>query len=80
MIRRLRTDPVSRRVALTVGFAAFVPAVALAQQDLDPEQISELMARSLELAQPGPEHERLAALAGPWDMTMTMWAQPGADP
>jgi hypothetical protein len=53
--------------------------VAAHAQEPDPEQMRELMERSMELGQPGPAHEHLATLAGNWDINMTMWSQPGAE-
>lgn len=38
------------------------------------------MAKMLELAQPGPEHEELAKTAGTWDMDYSMWMMPDAPP
>jgi len=38
------------------------------------------MARWAELAQPGPEHERLGALAGEWGVRTSYWTHPEADP
>ena len=32
------------------------------------------------LAQPGPEHQHLAKLAGTWDVKATMWMEPGKPP
>jgi hypothetical protein len=29
---------------------------------------------------PGPEHARLTAMAGTWDVEMTFWFQPGSPP
>jgi hypothetical protein len=61
--------------AAALGFAQ--PALA---QDLDPAELEALMTRSMELAEPGPEHERLAAMVGEWDVQLTMWAERGAEP
>ena len=30
--------------------------------------------------QPGPEHARLTAMAGTWDVDLTFWLQPGRPP
>ena len=43
---------------------------------IDPET----MARVMELAKPGPEHERLAALEGSWVASVKIWMEPGAEP
>jgi hypothetical protein len=39
-----------------------------------------MMAEYQMLAQPGPEHERLAAMEGTWTNQITMWLEPGAEP
>ncbi len=38
------------------------------------------MAEVMELAQPGEEHELLATLAGDWEMSYSMWMEPGGEP
>lgn len=50
------------------------------QQQPTAEQMAEMMRRHRELAQPGPEHERLAAMTGTWDVELKMWPAPGAEP
>ncbi|MBI4881988.1 MAG: DUF1579 domain-containing protein [Planctomycetes bacterium] len=37
------------------------------------------MAEVMELAQPGEEHELLATLAGEWEMSYSMWMEPGGE-
>ena len=39
-----------------------------------------MAAQQLALARPGPEHERLARLAGSWNQSVKMWLTPGAEP
>lgn len=63
---------------IVVSIAAFTPGVATAQQAPDKEAVEAMMAKSLELGQPGPEHVRFEQMVGTWDMQMTMWPQPGA--
>lgn len=46
---------------------------------LSPEQ-QQMMEAWQKAAEPGDEHRRLAALAGRWKMTVTMWHEPGKDP
>ncbi len=53
---------------VTAAMVVLVTAPAAAQDMPDSTQ----MARMMELAQPGPEHERLAALTGEWDVTLQM--------
>ena len=38
------------------------------------------MAAMMKAASPGPEHERLAKMAGDWTFTNTMWMAPGQPP
>jgi hypothetical protein len=49
-------------------------------QDISAEKQRELAARMMEVAKPGPEHEALSALQGEWDVRMTVWPAPGAEP
>lgn len=55
-------------------------AQATTRQTPSPEEIQRLMARSMELGKPGPEHERLARLAGTWSLEAKIWPSPGAEP
>lgn len=72
----------------TAGIGGVSPEMAPAgiesprsrQQQPTPEQMAEMMRRHRELAQPGPEHERLAAMTGTWDVELKMWPAPGAEP
>ena len=59
---------------------AFPAAAAPQHQEPSPEQGQEMMARMTELAQPGPEHERLARYAGSFDVLLRVWPEPGAEP
>jgi hypothetical protein len=54
--------------------AAALPLQAQ-EQDADAAQAAMLAA-----AAPGPVHAFLAAKAGNWNVTVTMWTQPGAEP
>ena len=56
-------------------FAALGPTPFPAQ---DPEVTTE--SQYLDLAKPGPEHERLAALVGEWDTEVLVKMMPGAKP
>ncbi len=56
-----------KRTTLLLAFALAAAPLA-AQEPPDSAQ----MARIMELARPGPEHDRLAAMAGDWDVTYRM--------
>lgn len=58
----------TRPLMLSAAVALVATAPLAAQEMPDSAQ----MARMMELAQPGPEHERLAALAGDWEATFQM--------
>jgi len=49
-------------------------------QDLPPGISEEMMAAWQKAASPGPEHERLAAMAGNWTFSGTFWMAPEAPP
>ncbi len=69
-----------RAVAWLLSAAAtIVPAGAALAQEPTPEELRELTRRHMEAAQPGPEHERLAAMSGTWEVELKMWPQPGAE-
>lgn len=59
--------------------ALVTPARVVSQQPDSAEQarVREAMMAAM---QPGPEHERLAELAGEWSMDIRMWPAPGAEP
>ncbi|HYY53537.1 MAG TPA: DUF1579 domain-containing protein [Myxococcales bacterium] len=40
----------------------------------------EMMQKYMQAATPGPEHQKLAKLAGTWKMDVTAWMTPGAPP
>jgi len=62
------------RVSLFLVFLALIPISAIAEGDMDPAVMQEVMA----LAQPGEEHELLAKTAGSWTMAIKMYMMPGA--
>ena len=41
---------------------------------------AEMMAKYMELAEPGPEHEFIAKMTGTWDLDGKMWVTPGSEP
>jgi len=60
--------------------AALVAAQEGAQAPpMSPEE-QKMMAAMEAAAKVGPEHQWLATCAGSWDVTVTMWMQPGAEP
>lgn len=63
-------------VSIMALFMAWSTVVADNNSAYDPAMQAEYM----KLAQPGPEHQMLAKLAGKWNMTVTLWPAPGADP
>ncbi|MBK7092868.1 MAG: DUF1579 domain-containing protein [bacterium] len=66
-------------VAIVVVMALTV-SVSAQQAAPSPDSLQKLMATYMELAQPGPEHQLLNDMAGKWNMELTMWPQPGAEP
>ena len=95
MIKQLETRnrPTLRAVAAAAAIAIVAVAAigaAAAQesttaretplQQRSPEEIQALALLHMESASPGPEHERLAAMEGTWDIEITMWAQRDAAP
>lgn len=73
MILSIETGLVALSALALAGLAA-------AQQAPSDEEIARMMEEHARAAGPGPEHERLAAMAGTWDMEVTMWPEPGAEP
>jgi hypothetical protein len=74
-----RTTRRAAAILLAIAWVAIPAGRALSQQPT-PEQRREWMAQHQQAAQPGPEHERLAGMAGSWDVELTMWPAPGAEP
>lgn len=68
-----------RTAAITVAALLGLAAGAAAQQ---PDEAERARVRDAMMAamQPGPEHARLAALAGDWTLEVRMWPAPGAEP
>lgn len=70
-----------RLAAASALLATLTSAPAARAQEPDEEARRRAMAqRALEAAQAGPEHERLAALAGDWNVTISTWTTPTAAP
>src|SRR5439155_6493988 len=82
------------KLVLLLTAATFAAPLAKAQDagidagtDADtkaPPQMSaaeqEMMQKYMQAATPGPEHQRLAKLAGKWKLQFTSWFAPGAPP
>jgi hypothetical protein len=49
------------------------------QRQMSPAE-QEMMQKYMQAATPGPEHQKLAKLAGKWKMDVTAWMTPGAPP
>jgi len=73
----------SRFSAVALLLAASI-APARAQEPAKPPQMSPeeqaAMEKYMKAAAPGPEHQKLAKLAGKWKMQLTSWFAPGAPP
>lgn len=50
-----------------------------AEQQMSPEKAAEMAAWQQAMT-PGPQHQALAAMAGEWELDLTMWMEPGAEP
>lgn len=76
----------SRRAVLAVvaAVALCVAWGARAQEEPPAEAMSPEMAAEMaawqEAMTPGPQHQKLAAMAGEWNLDLTMWMEPGAEP
>lgn len=68
-----------RRHVLLLSLLAALAAPAAAQEPANAEQRRKMEAMMAAM-QPGPEHARLAQLAGTWDVELTMWSPGGREP
>jgi hypothetical protein len=70
--------------AVLVGATTLVTSQVISQdhqkQVQEMQEAQEMMAAWMKLAEPGPEHEGLARMAGTWHHASTYWMQPGAEP
>ncbi len=69
----------NRSVSTFVLFTAIMMMFSnliIAQQPPTPEEQAEMMKKYEELAKPGPEHQKLAELAGNWTYQFKMWMSP----
>ncbi len=64
---------------LMMALALVVPAAAQQEHTPTAEETA-MMEAWTRAATPGPEHARLAALEGDWNMTIRSWTGPGAPP
>ena len=67
-----------RREVSTLVLLAALAAPAAGQGPANEEQRQKMQAMMAAM-QPGPEHARLARLAGTFDVEITMWSGPGGD-
>ncbi len=72
----------SSRLFLASALVALLllAAPGQAQQEPTPEELQALVARVMKLGKPGPEHARLARMAGTFDVENKIWPTPGAEP
>jgi hypothetical protein len=65
-------------IALTSSVFLILLAAILvvAQEPMTPEKQAEMGQKAMELAQPGPEHKKLAELVGSWNYSFKMWMSP----
>jgi hypothetical protein len=55
-------------------------AVPAGAQEGEAPAADPAMAAMMASMMPGPQHEKLASMAGSWTFTMTFWPDPGAEP
>src|SRR5215211_5176653 len=72
---RLITAPLLLLVALSLGTAALAQDTSKAPA-MTPEQKAEMDAY-MKAGTPGPQHQRLAATAGSYDVKVRSWMEPG---
>lgn len=66
--------------AAPVAVAQEEPSEAPAEAPAMSEEALAEMAAWQEAMTPGPQHERLARMAGDWEADMKIWMEPGAEP
>ena len=67
----------ARKILILIAMAILAAVPSLQAQDQD---AGAAQAAMLAAATPGPVHAFLAEKAGAWNVTVTMWTQPGAEP
>lgn len=72
------TSPITLFAVIAIALSSVVGPFVFGTDDgqMDPAT----MAAYMEMAKPGPEHDRLAALEGQWTQTVRIWMEPGAEP
>lgn len=73
----------SRVSVLAMLLCFFIASPVMAQEGMEQMSDSLVKAKQVEFMQanqPGPEHERLAKLAGKWEVIVSYWTEPGAAP
>lgn len=69
-----------RTLACTIVLAAAMPALAQdAPPQMSPEEAA-MMAAYQKAGAPGPQHAALAKMAGTYDLAISSWNAPGAEP
>jgi hypothetical protein len=71
---------VTLKSTIIAGLLSLILSSALLAEESPDKSMQEKMRLSMELAQPGPEHDLLMKMVGTWDQTIKLWAQPGAEP
>lgn len=69
-----------QRILLVLIAAVLMLTSFSATAQEKPQPTPEQIAKIMESAQPGPEHELLARFVGEWDQETKYWDQPGAEP
>ncbi|HZR11267.1 MAG TPA: DUF1579 domain-containing protein [Myxococcales bacterium] len=73
-----------RTAAMAVLLAASLRPAQAEEKAKTPPQMSAaeqaMMEKYMKAATPGPEHQKLAKLAGKWSLKVTAWMAPGAPP
>ncbi len=68
------------RYTYGVTILILAATTAIAQEKPSPQEQQEMMAKMMELGQPGPEHERLTQLVGEWSTDVKMWMNADGSP
>ncbi len=79
MLRKHAMSMTISAILLAAPLAAPLAAQEAAQSPMSPEMMA-MMEAYQQAAAPGAEHQRLADMAGTYDMTIKSWYVPGAEP
>lgn len=77
--RRRAVCAVLAVAVLCFAWGAWAQEPPTHEHEMTPEMAAEMAAWQKAMT-PGPQHEALAAMAGEWDLEVTMWMEPGAEP